>query len=267
VYLHQYIIATTALFVFGVSSSNAEVGPNQNPIRSFITVPFKTTFDRGALNGSGTILRVMPIVESTVDDWNLFHRAIIPISRVDGAIVGPDNPSPAQGGSASGLGDINYTLLFSPKNYDTFIWGVGPTITMPSANSDQLGSGKWSTGIAGMVLTDTGWGNLAVRARQIWSFSGDSKRRDVSQMVIEPIVTYNMGDGWHLFTDMIISANWKANNNNRWIVPLGGGFGRSFKIGNQRILSRLEAYYNVEKPEGASDYSVSFTIQFVFPTY
>ena len=50
------------------------------------------------------------------------------------------------------------------------------------------------------------------------------------------------------------------------VLVAGKGHETWQEIGNQRILSRLEAYYNVEKPEGASDYSVSFTIQFVFPT-
>lgn len=265
-YLNQYITIGTVLLAFLVSSLNADTPLLKNPLNTFITVPFKTTFDKGATSGDGTILRIMPLLESNVGDWHIFHRTVIPLANVDGAIVGPSNPSPEQGGSSRGLGDINYSLLFSPINYyDTFMWGVGPTFTIPSASSNQLGSGKWSTGIAGMALTNTGWGNIMVRGRQIWSFAGDSDRKDVSQMVIEPIVTYNIGDGWHLFTDMIVSANWNANSSNRWIVPLGGGFGRSFKIGNQRILSRLEAYYNVEKPEGASDYSVSFTLQFVFP--
>ncbi len=267
-YLHQFSIIGSLLLAFGVSSLNAEAGLSKNPISSFITVPFKTTFDKGASNGSATILNIQPILSISLnDDWNLFNRVVIPIARVDGAIVGPGNPSPESGGSANGLGDINYAILFSPVNYDKFLWGIGPTINMKTASSDQLGSGKWSTGVAGMVLTSTDWGNILVRTRQIWSFAGDSDRKDVSQMVIEPIVTYNMGEGWHLFTDMIISANWKADSNNRWIVPLGGGFGRKFKVGDQRILFRIEAYYNVEKPEGAPDYSVSFTVQFVFPKY
>ena len=265
-YLHQYISIGAVLLVFGVSSLNAEAGLSKNPISSFITVPFKTTFDKGASNGSATILNIQPVFSIALnDEWNLFNRFVIPVSRVDGAIVGAGNPSPGSKGSANGLGDINYSLLFSPVNYDKVLWGIGPTINMKTASSDQLGSGKWSTGVAGMVLTDTGWGNILLRARQIWSFAGDSDRKDVSQMVIEPIVTYNMGDGWHLFTDMIISANWKADSNSRWIVPVGGGFGRAFTVGDQRMLSRLEAYYNVERPEGASEYSVSFTVQFVFP--
>ncbi len=238
----------------------------QNPISPFITVPFKTTFDQGATNGSATTLNIQPVFSISLnDEWNLFNRAVIPIARADGAIVGPGNPSPKSSGSANGLGDISYALLFSPVHYEKFLWGIGPTISMKTASSDQLGSGKWSTGIAGMVLTDTGWGNLLLRARQIWSFAGDADRKDVSQMLIEPIVTYRLNDGWHLFSDMIISANWKVDSSNRWIVPLGGGFGRKFKFGDQRILSRIEAYYNVERPEGAPDYSVSFTVQFVFP--
>jgi hypothetical protein len=263
------ITTGVALLVLGVSSLNAEEDPGKKifiPLSKNITVPFKTTFDRGASNGNGTILNIMPFIPGgTVGDWNLFNRAIIPLANVDGGIVGPNNPSPEPGKGASGLGDINYALIFSPVDYDTFIWGVGPAITIPSASDDQLGSGKWSTGIAGMVLRDTGWGNILVRGSQVWSFAGDSDRKDVNKMVIEPIITYNMGDGWHLFTDMIISANWKAESRNRWIVPLGGGFGRTFKVGNQTLLSRIEAYYNVEKPEGAPDYSVSLTIQFVFP--
>jgi len=266
---NRTITASVALLVFFGSSLNAEEDPSRkifNPLNEYITVPFKTTFDGGASNGSATILNIMPFIPGgTVGDWNLFNRAVIPTARVDGAIVGPNNPSPAQGGGASGLGDINYTLIFSPVDYDTFIWGVGPTIAIPSASDDQLGSGKWSTGIAGMFLRDFGWGNILLRGAQIWSFAGDPDRQDVNKMVVEPIITYNIGGGWHLFTDPIISANWKADSHNRWIVPLGGGFGRTFKIGDQAILSRIEAYSNIEKPEGAPDYSISFTVQFVFP--
>jgi len=41
--------------------------------------------------------------------------------------------------------------------------------------------------------------------------------------------------------------------------------GRLFKLGNQPISSKLEAYYNVERPDGAPDWSIQFTWQFLFP--
>ena len=87
----------------------------------------------------------------------------------------------------------------------------------------------------------------------------------VSQSLIEPFVNYNLDKGWCLITDMIITANWEASSENKWTVPLGGGFGRIFKIGDQAINSRLEAYYNVERPDGAPNWQLTFTWQLLFP--
>lgn len=237
----------------------------QNPISSLISLPFKLVFDFGAENGDGTILNINPVVPVTVGDWNLVNRALIPIANVDGPILGSGNPSPGEGGSASGLGDINYSLFFSPVKYDKVIWGVGPTINLPTANEDQLGSGKWSTGVTGVALTVPDWGSMGILGRQLWSFAGDSDRNDVNQTLIEPFLNYNLANGWYLLTDIVITANWEANNSNRWTVPVGGGAGKLFKIGNQAINARLEAYYNVEKPDGAPDYSLAFQFQFLFP--
>ena len=145
------------------------------------------------------------------------------------------------------------------------IWGVGPSINLPTASDDQLGSGKWSAGITGVALTLPEWGSMGILGRQLWSFAGDSDRSNVNQTLIEPFLNYNLANGWYLLTDMVITANWEANSSNTWTVPVGGGAGKLFKIGNQAINARLEAYYNVEKPDGAPDYSVGFQFQFLFP--
>lgn len=254
---------------FGVAAEESSGGDLrsavQNPISSLISLPFKFTVDTGADNGDAQILNLQPVVPVTVGDWNLVNRAIIPIGNVDGAIPGPENPSPGGTGSASGLADINYSLFFSPVKVDKVIWGVGPSINLPTANKDQLGSGKWSGGITAVALTQPEWGSMGILGRQLWSFAGDDDREEVSQTLIEPFLNYNLDNGWFLITDLVITANWKADEGNRWTVPIGGGAGRVFKIGKQAINSRLEAYYNVERPDGAPEYSVSFTWQFLFP--
>jgi hypothetical protein len=237
----------------------------QNPISSLISLPFKFTYDSGADNGDAAILNINPVVPVTVGDWNLVNRALIPIADVDGAIQGPGNPSPKSGNGASGLGDINYSIYFSPVEYGKVIWGVGPSLNLPTATNDQLGSGKWSGGITGVALTQPKWGSMGILGRQLWSFAGDSDRRNVNQMLIEPFVNYNLENGWFLLTDLVMTANWKANSGDRWTVPLGGGFGRVFKVGNQAINSRLEGYYNVVQPDGAPDWTIQFTWQFLFP--
>ena len=231
-----------------------------------VSLPLKLTTDQGAKNGNGTILNINPVIPVTVGDWNLVNRALIPLANVDGAISGANNPNP-QGGSssASGLGDINYSLFFSPVKYGSVIWGVGPSINLPTASDDQLGSGKWSAGPTAVALALPKWGSMGILGRQLWSFAGSSKRDDVNQTLIEPFVNYNLSDGWYLITDMVITANWEAKSKNTWTIPVGGGVGKLFKIGDQAVNAKLEAYYNAEKPDGAPNYSVSFQFQLLFP--
>jgi hypothetical protein len=122
----------------------------QNPISSLISLPFKFNFDYGAPNGEASFLNIQPVVPVTVGDWNLANRAIIPLIDNPGEVAGTLNiPNPIPGEGATGLGDINYSLFLSPVKYKNAIWGIGPSITLPSATDDQLGSGKWSTGPTG----------------------------------------------------------------------------------------------------------------------
>jgi hypothetical protein len=237
----------------------------QNPISSLVSLPLKLTVDTGAANGDAQILNVNPVYPVTVGDWNLVSRALIPMANVDGPILGPSNPSPGPGKGASGLGDINYSLYFSPVKADKVIWGVGPSVNLPTASDDQLGSGKWSAGITAVALTQPGWGPMGILGRQLWSFAGDSDRKDVNQTLIQPFASYNLDKGWYLVTDLVTTANWEADSGNRWTVPLGGGIGKIFKIGNQPINANLQGYYYVERPDGAPEWTISFLWTFMFP--
>ena len=238
----------------------------QNPISSLISLPFKFTFDYGADNGEASFLNIQPVIPVTVGDWNLVNRVIVPLIGTDGEITGtPEMPNPPPGDGATGLGDINYSLFFSPVKYETAIWGVGPSITLPTASNKELGSEKWSAGPTGVVLFQPKWGTIGGLVRHLWSFAGDSDRSDVNQTLFEPFINYNLPEGWYLIADIIITANWEASASNTWTVPLGGGVGKLFKIGDQAMNARTEAYYNVEKPDGAPDWNWGFTVQFLFP--
>ena len=238
----------------------------QNPISSLISLPFKITFDYGASNGEASFLNIQPVVPITVGNWNLVNRLIVPLIDSPGEVAGlPEIPNPIDGNGATGLGDINYSLFFSPVKYDKVIWGIGPSITMPTATDDQLGSDKWSAGPAGIMLIQPKWGTYGGLVRHLLSFAGEDDRANVNQSLIEPFLNYNLPNGWYLLTDIIITANWQADSSNRWTVPLGGGVGKLVKIGNQAMNVRTEAYYNVEKPDSAPDWQWGFTVQFLFP--
>ena len=191
------LIAIMALMVFYGSPAMAQDEPKkpaeqtggggdlrsavQNPISSLISLPFKFTFDYGASNGEASFLNIQPVIPVTVGDWNLVNRVIVPLVDSPGEVSGlPSIPNPIPGDGATGLGDINYSLFFSPVDYETAIWGVGPSITLPTASDKELGSEKWSAGPTGVVLFQPKWGTIGGLVRHLWSFAGDSDREDVN---------------------------------------------------------------------------------------
>jgi hypothetical protein len=230
------------------------------------SLPLKSTFDFGAQDGDAYILNIQPVIPITFGEINYINRVIAPIADVPGFVEGtPGIPEGSVGDGATGLGDINYSLFLSPAEVKGPIWGVGPSVMLPTATSDHLGSGKWSGGPTGVVLLQPGWGTFGCLMRQLWSFAGDDDRSSVNQFLIEPFVNYNLPNGWYLITDIVATANWNRDSSQQWTIPLGGGVGRLFKVGNQPMNCRVEAYSNIEKPDGAPDWQMGFTIQFLFP--
>jgi hypothetical protein len=271
--LFRIVLLALFMLIFTTNVCAEEGGDDlrakaQNPVSSMYSLPLKLTLDFGAPKDEAVFFNVNPVIPVTIGDWNLVNRVIIPaIVSVDGFIGGtPDIPSGAPSEDRkTGIGDINYSLYFSPADAKGLIWGIGPSITLPTSNKDQLGSGKWSAGAAGVVLMQPKWGTYGGLIRQLWSFAGDDHRADVNQFLIEPFLNYNLDGGWYLITDIIITANWDAPSGQKWTVPVGGGAGKLFSIGKQTINSRLEAYYMVERPDNAPDWQIIFTWQFLFP--
>ena len=240
----------------------------QNPIASMISLPIDTSFDFGADNGSAIISNIQPVIPVTIGEINLVSRFILPVAYVEGAIGGlPSIPELPPGTSESlfGLGDLNYTGFFSPAKAGSVIWGVGPSVMFPTATDPLLGAEKWSAGPSIVVLTQPKPWSLGLLARQLWSFEGASDRNDVSQTMLQYFINYNLNDGWYLMTDPVILANWQAPSDNRWTIPLGGGIGRIFKMGEQPLNVRLRSYYNFERPDGSPEWSINFSVAFLFP--
>ena len=110
-----------------------------------ISLPFKFTADFGASDGSAYFLNIQPVIPVQVGNWNLISRIIAPIIHVEGFVSGtPSIPEGTGGNGATGIGDINYSLYVSPADPGKVIWGVGPSITFPTASNRQLGSDQFS---------------------------------------------------------------------------------------------------------------------------
>jgi hypothetical protein len=232
----------------------------QNPVANLISVPFQNNFNFGIGPNDATqwVLNIQPVIPISLNkDWNLITRTIVPIIN---------QPSAAPGvPSAFGLGDINPSVFLSPANPGKLIWGVGPTITFPTASDSLLGNGKWSAGPALVVLTMPGHWVIGALANNQWSFAGWGKN-NVDSLLIQPFINYNFPHGRHLTSSPIITANWLAASDDRWTLPLGGGVGKLFRLGKLPVNAQLAAYDNVVTPrQVGADWQLRFQVQFLFP--
>jgi len=168
-------------------------------------------------------------------------------------------------GSAFGLGDITWQPFFGPAEPGKVIWGVAPVLVMPTATEDRYASDKWSAGVGAVALTMPGKWVIGMLTQNVWSFAGKSSAPDVNKFIFQYFVNYNLDGGWYLSTTPIITANWEAPSSDRWTVPFGGGVGRLVRFGNQPVDFKLAAYWNAERPTYAPDWSLQFTVKFLFP--
>ncbi len=248
----------------GRSEHAADTGlakKTQNPLSDLISVPFENNFgfEAGADGEFRYDLIIKPVYPMAInDDWNWVHRPLLPV--ISQPNMGPDNV-----GEACGVGDLQYQGYLSPAKPGKLIWGVGSVFTFPTASEDELGSEKWSVGPGLVLLTMEGPWVVGGLVNNVWSYAGDGDRDNVSFFTLQPIINYNFDKGWYFSSTPIITANWQADSDDAWTIPIGGGIGRVVHVGKQPINWKVQAFYNVEKPDGAADWSLQFQLAFLFP--
>ena len=87
--------------------------------------------------------------------------------------------------SVFGLGDINQSFYFSPSKADGLIWGLGPSVNLPTATATPLGSAKFSLGPAAVALAMPKPWVIETLVRQLFSVARPSNHPNVSQLLLQ----------------------------------------------------------------------------------
>jgi len=235
----------------------------QNPIADMISVPFQnnTNFDVGPLEKTQDVLNVQPVLPFSLNaDWNVITRTIVPL--ISQPAFAPDQDR------EFGIGDIQFAAFFSPKKVvNGWVWGVGAIAQLDTATHERLGEGAWGLGPTAVAMhLGKSW-NYGVLINNVWSVSEEDGRGSVNKMLFEPFFSYNFPDspGRYLAFDPIITADWTADSDQRWTVPLGLGIGQIMKFGKQPVNLQASGYYFVEKPDDAASWQLRLQMQLLFP--
>ena len=120
---------------------------------------------------------------------------------------------------------------------------------MIAARHNQLGQDAWSIGPGFVVLAMPGKWVIGALAYNVWSFiEDDSDRDEVNKLVAQYFVNYNFGSGWYVTSTPTLSADWEADSDERWTVPIGGGLGRLVRFGKQPVDFKGQVFYNLDGP-------------------
>lgn len=102
--------------------------------------------------------------------------------------------------------------------------------------------------------------------RNPWSFVGDNERLKVNLFLIAPFVNYNFPQGWHLTSPPPITANREAEGKGKkWTIPIGGGFGKVFRIGKLPFNGNVGTFSNVVRPDGTADWTLRMQLSLLLP--
>ncbi len=261
----QFVCRSTCIFVLSVIvavgqtafAQNVDAHTALNPIASIISVPFQNNvnFGVGADDKAQDVLILQPVIPFRISkNWNLVSRWITPL------VVQP-RLSPSLG-SATGLGNMQPQFYLTPAYAGKFIWGAGPQFFLPTAGGNTLGVNKWGGGPALAALTIQGPWIAGALVNNVWAGSGP---RRVNQLTFNPFVYYNFSRGWYLISSPVMTEQWAAKSGNRLTVPLGGGFGRLFRIDRLPANARMQVFRNAVRPDFTAGWTAQFQIQFLFP--
>jgi hypothetical protein len=218
--------------------------------------------DGSSWNSNLLFQPVLPVGIS--ESWNLITRPVIPLFV--------SQPVPDLDPGSNDFLDIERKVAFgdiallqlvspSPKLAGDWLLGLGPTWVFPSAGSDFTGFGKYQVGPAGIVgyLSEKWIAGALVQTW--WSFAGDDDRADTSSMNLQPFFAWFLRDGWSVGYSGNVLANWKADDDDVWTVPVGASVAKVVKLGKVPVRLALAAQYMPVHPD---QFGQKWNIQLTF---
>jgi len=191
-------------------------------------------------NSQLNTLQIRPLLSLRPELFTPLEQLIRPTFQV---VTVPRN-KPAS--TTTGLDDIQSLDLFVipwPDEEETrFRWGLGPYFVFLTSTTQFSGHGAWQLGPAwAFSFRQIPHLNVAGLFQQATSFAYTSSRPlPVSSITIQPILTYQLGDGWYAKSS---DATWTINfrHNTATQIPVSAGLGKGFYLGKGHSLDMSTA--------------------------
>lgn len=189
------------------------------------------------------------------DAFDLSFRPAIPFTAFGKSnIMRLTIPYRLNGPGDDGLGQVAiFDIVVTKASWGRWILGGVATMSSSESTGDDFAIGP----AFGAVVPISK--KLTVGAFSQNVFAGDTA---LSQL--QPIVAYQLGEGWSLSAgDLQFGYDWKAD---RWVsIPIGFQIGKVMALGSQPIRLALNPQYNLADDPGLFAWKVSLTFALLSP--
>lgn len=254
-----HIFAATALLFCGIASAQVnsdDVNKSNNPLSPSPSFNLQDAYTP-RLYGSNShtndvLLRgALPVAPGDFIPVPQIIRATVPVS------TRPD----AGGGYTTGLGDINIFDIFAFRAGGMEL-GLGPQLTLPTASSRELGTGKWQAGLSGLAIAPSAKGLFGGLVQWQASFAGQDGRPNLSTLTAQPFLIFNLPQGWYVRSTATWNFDLKRGN---YYIPIGLGGGKVWKTGGTILNLFAEPQFTVaHEGDGAPKFQVFFGLNMTF---
>ena len=236
-----------------------------NPLADIKAIMTDNTlaFRTGTTNEDSYTFGIQPVYALPLTEANLVLRGIIPIMGIQpGASLPPAIGAPSANPSFEwGLGDTTLQAFYSPVVEGDISFGFGAQVSLPTRTRASLTGAGWGGGPAGVIFGQTGdlsWGAVVAH---MWGGS------NFSTSILQPILTYGLGQGWYVGYNNVVSYNWSATGGQAWTVPLGLMAGRTIVTNEEKgtAVDISIGYYALgTSPQGGPDQQLKVGLNFFF---
>ena len=239
--------------------SLAETGAKlSNPVSDVwaLFTEFDLNFNNGNANQGddkiGGLMNFQPILPFPVygkgeDRWQVLIRPAVPIQF---AAPRPDGANDTN--YDSGIADILFPALLTPSQNITgknLIFGIGPTLAIPTASKVQLGRRQWQLGPAAVIGWKTKDYVTFLFPQYFFGVGGRGDQGSAIENASNMNLLYggflNLPNAWQIGMNPVITYDHKAGRGNKWNVPIGLVVSKTIKFGSTPLKIQVGAEYSV----------------------
>ena len=232
----------------------------QNPVGDLISFPIQTNlnFGHGPHRGTQDVVNLQPVIPFHInEDWNIITRTILPM--VWNPSLSPLPTVPA------GTAPASFTAFLSlTHDINGWLWGAGPVVQVPTITSATLGSNVWGAGPSAVAVWSAARGSPACWSTTSGRSAARPELRAPATAAFSPIPSRPRSSTTGGILVLAEHYRQLAVSRDKWTVPVGGGFGRIFRIGVFPVDLSISTYYNIVKLIIGGRWQLSTTLTFVF---